>query len=596
MLIFAMSSVGVAVSSFFKSQIPAFLTSAVIFALLNIISSQYFGLNLPLSLQNVLTELSLSDRLFSVLRGVWELRDLAYFLVLSIISIAIAMLSLERYRVPKFKTYLQNGFIVIGISAIIGILLIYTSGLSKYRLDLTKDKKYSLSDVTEDILKKEGVIKIDVYISKNLPTQFRSIVKEIDYVLNDYQRLGGSNLKIEYKDPKENETALRNIGVYPLQFNSIGQDKYEVQQGYLSLVVYKEDDENNPDVIDLSSSLSNYEYEITSRINRLKQGEKPKIGFVSGNGEKSIFNEYNTLNSFLSSGYTITDLPLPSGDPETEDTKDKTIVPDLNGYALLVIADPQNNYTQESKDALKAYLDNGGNILYLASTFDINTTGELVVTTPELKQGLLFEDYGAVINTDVVYDTVSNVSVQPNVSQNLIVSYPFFVKSIKKERSIPYSPDYVIFPWVSSISLLNENWKVLYETSDKAGTQTENFNLDPFTNNPSQNKKLALAVMKEFEKNNKLVMVGDSKLFENDYITSSQENVVFGFSLFEYLAQGNNLSKIRAKNLLSSQFSLIDKGQKSAINYTAPALSAGMLAIAGMCRFIRKRKLSQKYS
>jgi ABC-2 type transport system permease protein len=599
LLVISLTTIGVSISSLFKNQIAAFLSSAVIISILNLISSSFVSINLPLNLASLISKLSTIDRLDSISRGVIGASDVVYFIMLTIISFAIGLISLEKIRSPKIKNYLRKLLLVLIPTVLISLILIYSSGFAKSRLDLTTNKKYTLSESTKDILSKEGKIVIDVYSSSDLPTQFKSVSDELRSVLNDYQRIGGSNISVSYFKAEDNETKLKEAGIQPVEFNVIGQDKYQIQRGYLGLVIYKEGEPTKKESIPFAGSSTDFEYEITSRINRLKQVEKPKVAFATGNGEKDIYSDYSVLKRFLDGNYVINTVNFSSSLPDTDDNEQETPnTPDLSPYNLLIVADPIVEYSNESKDSIRSFIDNGGNVLYLSSPIFVDPMAGTIDDNPSGK-GNLLENYGITVAPSLVYDIKSNLPVPVSAgSQQVLINYPFFIRPSKNESLIPNSPNNLTVIWANSLNLKDDSWKVLYNTSDGGGAQFNNYNLDPQQSFIPENKVYAIAALKELEKGNKVVVLGNSTLFLDDFLINpgGEENLIFGLSLIEYLGSGSSLSSIKAKNLFVTQFTNATPQQRSLLNYGAPAISIIILGALGISRYLRKRRLYKKYA
>ena len=97
-LTFALTSLGVAISSFYKNQISAFLTSATVIFLLNVISTDLVSINIPITISNLLSKLSVADNYFSIIRGVLEVPSIVYFSLFIYISINIGITNIEQVR------------------------------------------------------------------------------------------------------------------------------------------------------------------------------------------------------------------------------------------------------------------------------------------------------------------------------------------------------------------------------------------------------------------------------------------------------------------------------------------------------------------
>lgn len=621
LVIFALSAIGVMISSFFKNTITAFLTSVFVIGILNLIGSTLVSFNLNLNISNTLVKISLIERLNSISRGVIEANDIIYFILIIIFSYSLAYLNIEKIRLPNVKNFAQKIVITLVLTLIIGVGLIYSSALAKSRIDLTANQKYTLSQSTKNIINKDGKIKIDVYASSNLPTQFTVVYDELKNILKDYQAQS-SNISVEYKNATDEVQSLNELGIAPVQFNVVGQDKYEIQQGYLAVVISdiseistdqtSADNETTetttqlnsaklPEIIPFVGNVPNLEYELTSKINKLKQVEKPAIAFAIAGGEKSIYSDYSVLNQLLENDYEITTVNL-SIDQDSlfqeEDEKESLPeIPDLSKYKVLVIADPTNNYSEPYKNAIDNYIQSGGQVIYLSSPLDMDMQ-TMTASIPSSKRGNLFENYGITINQDFVYDTQSNLPVVVNTTQgNLPISYPFFIKAIQKEKYSETSPQTINIPWASSLTINEpDNWKVLYETTDKAGSQSSAYDLNPLQEFFVSGTKYPVVAMREFENGGKLVVVGNSNLLADQYITGTDENLLFGLSLAEYLSQTEGLTSIRAKNLYESQIVTLTQTQKNGVRYIAPILSIILLSLIGVQRVVHKKRLVKTYS
>lgn len=604
LMVFALTSIGVMISSFFSNQIVAFLTTSVAIVFLNLMSSQFISINIPLNIANTLSRLSIYDHALSLSRGVIELSDVAYFALITLVAILVAFLNVERYRVPSLKIYLKKVVIIGVVCLILTAILIFSYRASGIRLDLTKAQKYTLSQTTKEILNKEGKVKIDIYLSKELPTQFKAVEDEVKNILNDYSKFGGGQLVIEYKDPDQNEEKLNELRIPPTQFNVVGKDTFEIKQGYMVMVIYKEDDETNYEVVDLSGNIENYEYEITSLISKFKDIEKPKVAFVSGNGEKSLYNEYTTLNRILENDFIVEPVILPTTPTEeeaTENTAETTEtqeIPDLSQYKLVYIADPDNVYTDEVKNAIYSYVDNGGNVIYLATPIGVDI--QTFQVTPDNNKGKLFEKYGVVVNTDLVYDVQSNIPVNvtiPDTMQTLLIPYPFFVRAPKSAEIIPNSPKVISLPWPSSLNISGESWAKLYTTTQYGGTQSSDaINLNPQQEFSNELSIKDIAAYLDQSDAGDIVVIGSAELFDDRFANSSQENLLLGLTLTEFLTQAQGLSSIKVKNIFDTQFLTVSDTQKNSVKYIAPAISYSILLLLGALRYLRKRRYAKRYA
>lgn len=601
LLILAFSSLGVAVSTFYKNQIAAFLTSAALILVLIFIDSDIASINMPVTISNALAQFGIIANYMPFIRGVINISNLIYFTIFIIAAIGIAYVNTQKSRISNTTELYRKTFAIIISIAFVGLLLGYLSnyaGNQIGRIDLTSAKRYTLANSTKEILQKEGKITIEVYASDNLPPRYQTIYKEIRNLLTDYKSAANGNLEIKYLDPKTNGERLSTLNIEQVQFNTVGEDQLQIQQGYLALVILNED-ESKKEKIDYIPSINELEYGLTSLINKIKSDSKPSIGFAFGNGERALFTDYSIFQQILSTEYDVNTFSLqPEISEETEESEASAEFkdPNLSQYNMIFVAGPVTRYSEESMQALDNYIKSGGNVVYLGDSVTLDLTTGSASKAGE-STGKLFEKYGATINADLVYDTRNNLQIPLG---NVITSYPLLIAAEKNPdlgEEFRFLPKIIVGPWVSSLNLDN-NWQVLYSTTEVGGTQTENFVLDPETaqfpiNDP---KKIPVVAAKQIEGGGSLVILGSSRYFESQYLGNVQENGVLLATLAEKYAKGSGLAEIKAKNLVGSQFNYVEPTIKQTINYGAPIASIILLGAIGASRIYRKRRLAKIYA
>ncbi len=594
LLTLALSSLGVAVSSFYKNQIAAFITSAVLTLILLIINTDITAINLPTGLVNALAQFSIIDNFNPLVRGVISLNNLIYFVIFIVTAVAIAYTNLEKIRISNTTELYRKTLTIIISIAFVGVALAYLSnyfGQQLGRIDLTSSKRYTLSNITEQVLHKDGKIIIEVYATNNLPPMYKAAFEEIKNILADYKASAGNNLEVRYLDPNTNGERLSSLEIQPVQFNTVGEDQLQIQQGYLALAVMNED-ESKKEKIDYINSVDDMEYQITSIINKIKQTEKPKVAFITGNGEKGIFQEYGLLQQVLQAEYDIKSVALR---PSNTEEKTPLVDPKLSDYNLIIIAGPKNSYNDESMKYIADYINAGGNVLYLADTKQIDETTGLV--SDIANTGQVLSQYGAKVDNDMAYDLQNSLEIP--VSQTLSAKYPFFVVTPKDDSGsaeIQFLPQKILMPWASTLTL-DPNWKWLYATSNSGGEEDGTVNIDPQAQHSNDNlMRHPLVAYRKTDNGGTLVIAGSSRIFEDQFTQPIQENAVLALALLENMGKVEGLSQIKTKNLLGSQFISVEQNIKDMINYGAPISSAVLLALIGASRIYRKKKLARVYA
>ncbi len=590
--ILATVSIGVAVSSFCKNQITAFIFAVLIIFGLNIISSGLFTLNLPINLANFLGSISLIDHFRSIIRGVLLLEDLGYFLILIMVSYLLTYLNIANYQESRTSVLIKKNILYI-IWMLILVFAVFTLSKTNIgRIDLTSSKKYTLSNATKNLITSDGKINIEVYASPEMPQEFQYKENELRNILEDYEKSSKQNLKYSFVNPKDKEQELAALGINPVEFRVYGQDEITAKQGYFGLVVSNEAGDKK-EIIAAIDQINNLEYEISKVIKKVKTTEKTKIAFASGNGERATSQEYNYLSQLLEPDF---DIKIETFPVETEGAKSEPSYPDLSQYKLLVIANPVANYTPEATKKIIEYVNNGGNIIYLVDPIDVNTqVGQAILPDEKTPRGQLLKDLGITVNKNLVYDLekFGYINVTGPSGQPLRTTYPFFMFSNKTDASKNLFDD-VLFGWSANLKIDNNEWQPFFTSSDKSGVIAENISVEPTKEFSKDNlSKQTIAAYRQTDKSKSLVF-GSARVFDNEFLTIEQ-NVALGLKIFEQMTDTEGLSEIKTKDITGDQFFIVTPINKNLIKFGAPITSLLILTALGYIRRNRKNAIKKRY-
>ena len=83
-----------------------------------------------------------------------------------------------------------------------------------YRLDLTSEKRYSLSPATREMLKKlDDVVYFKIYLEGDFPAGFKRLRNETREMLDEF-RAYNDNIQYEFIDPSANTDKTAREGLY----------------------------------------------------------------------------------------------------------------------------------------------------------------------------------------------------------------------------------------------------------------------------------------------------------------------------------------------------------------------------------------------
>ncbi len=172
-----------------------------------------------------------------------------------------------------------------------------------------------------------------------------------------------------------------------------GKNMYEYKYSY--------DSAGNPLVEEAYFTGENY---ITGAIDAVVSGRHSMVYFLTGHGEKSLYDDYSVFRrNLINRNYTPSELNLTSSQAVPEDA------------SLIIVAAPQTDLTNDETRKLNEYLDKGGNVAFLMSPND----DDLVYKNFES----VMEDFGIGMDYDLVAETDPSLYVgDPYLYQVSIVA------------------------------------------------------------------------------------------------------------------------------------------------------------------------------
>lgn len=290
-----------------------------------------------------------------------------------------------------------------------------------YRFDLTKDKRYTLSENSLSIVKKiYEPLFIKVYLQGDLPAEFNRLQSETQDLLEEFQAYN-SNIVFGFVDPLANkDESMDNIkqlylkGLTPV--NITVDDKGKQSQSMVfpwAIAIYKNKEVNIPllkNIMGASTtekvigSVQHLEYSIADALNKATSEKKKKIAVLKGNGELADVQIakflLQTRESYHIGPFTLDSVATnPTGTLEA-----------LKKYDLAIVAKPTEAFSDSEKQVLDQYIINGGKTIWLLDRVNMEmdslytSSGSNLAFPRELNLNDLFFKYGIRINPDLIKD------------------------------------------------------------------------------------------------------------------------------------------------------------------------------------------------
>lgn len=296
------------------------------------------------------------------------------------------------------RAFKYGANVLIGTVLFLAILgaINFMASKSAIRADLTRNKQFTLSEGTREILRGlKSEVTATVYVTEDgVPAEMAEQRKQLRNLLMEYRAVSGNRINFTFKDPSADPEALRKAeqaGVPPVQMQTMSNAEFSVKEGYFGLVLQYQGKNQVIPVIQLNLSL---EYALTNAINKLAQVNVPVIGVVAaaGNpfmGEQGHFQAVAKL--MQEEGYTVRTI-----DPSR--MRDS----DTSGVKLLMVMQPEE-LSEEALYRIDQFVMEGGKLFVAASGVQLDQrSGNAMPRSPNINS--LLENYGVRIEQDLLED------------------------------------------------------------------------------------------------------------------------------------------------------------------------------------------------
>ena len=478
------------------------------------------------------------------------------------------------------KRYFNNTFSRVGRALLLLLVINYIAQQWHSRIDLTQDKRYTLSETTRKTLSQiQQPLVIDVLLKGNIPTEFKKLQTEAVQLLEEYTA-ANDHLIVNFVNPLEDEpnadAAIQNLinnGLQPLQIAQTEAGKSSVEYIFPWAVISDGkrvekvrlfiDKLGTTDQERVQNSVQRLEYNLTDALHKFTVKKQKKIAILRSNGALEDVYLYDFLKT-AREYYFIAPFTLDSVATNAEKT-----LKDLEKFDLLLVAKPTSPFSDEQKQVIDQYIMNGGRVLWLidqvnVSLEDMYKTGGVTMAMPlDLNLTDMFFQYGFRLNYTLINDLYFSeiVVATGDGSQSRYMNIPWVYNPMvlsSNNHLINSNLDAVRLQFANGIDTLKNGVKktVLLSSSPFSktdGTPREiSLRIDPKAMNKELYKKgnIPLAVLLEGEfksmykdrvrplelKENKtlsrptkMIVVSDGDIIKNDFDSQHKMPLELGF-------------------------------------------------------------------
>ncbi|PCJ66068.1 MAG: gliding motility-associated ABC transporter substrate-binding protein GldG [Bacteroidetes bacterium] len=343
----------------------------------------------------------------------------------------------------------RNGVIKKAIIVFFAIIFLNVLADKFYqRLDLTKEKRYTLSESTKRLIDKvDDDIYITIFLDGDLPLEYKRLKSATRDMLNEFKLASSGNISFDFddvlsdKEIKEKESILKDIYKRGLRIerpetrpDEAPSEKFIIPAG----VVYYKGKEyplnlmkrqfGKPLEEEINGSIELLEYEIGNVIRKGVVGQELKLAFTVGHGELDEVETADITNELLGF-YDVNRINLNLTDSncyklfskEVANNPEKEVftilveglIKKLNEYQGIVIAKPTKPFSEPEKFIIDQYVMNGGKVIFLVENLvaemdSVAKYGQMVTTNHNHNLGDMLFHYGVKIKPSLIQDLQSH--------------------------------------------------------------------------------------------------------------------------------------------------------------------------------------------
>ncbi|TVR76781.1 MAG: gliding motility-associated ABC transporter substrate-binding protein GldG [Chitinophagaceae bacterium] len=289
------------------------------------------------------------------------------------------------------------------------------------RIDLTKEKRFTLSSATIDLINNlDDRVYIEVYLEGSFPSGFRRLRNATEDMLAEFRSRSGNRIDYSFMDissieDREERRAfqdqLHEKGILPTTLSVQDGDGFSQKVIFPGAMVFFKGRELSVNLLEsgigsgtfqaLNQSEELLEYKFASAINQLDRDVKPRVVFLEGHGELLPEKVLDISRELQRKQYEVFRMNI-----------HEQVTIGLHND-VLIIAKPRERFSEQNKFKIDQFVMGGGSVIWLIDQMDAemdSLRGQTMFFSNMMDLNLddmLFK-YGVRINPDLVQDLQCN--------------------------------------------------------------------------------------------------------------------------------------------------------------------------------------------
>jgi gliding-associated putative ABC transporter substrate-binding component GldG len=334
---------------------------------------------------------------------------------------------------------LRTLFIVVAL-----VLVNVLSAFVFFRLDLTQEKRYTLSEATQTLLATlPDAIHVDVYLTGDLPPGFRRLENAVRETLDEFEARADKTITYRFIDPalvtnvdEKNKLIdkLQQKGLLPTNLfaNESGKRTEKLvfpgaivsYKGQETAVLFLKGNKASSPEEQLNQSYEGVEFQLASAIRKLTQtaGNRRRVGLIYNHTQVPP-SRFADLLANVQQNYDLFFVDMAKPGP-------------ITGLDAVLVPKPDKPFSEEEIFKLDQFVVNGGRALFFVDGQRVDSVSNEGTYAQPISLNLddLFFRWGVRLNRDVVKDlycapiplNVGNLGDKPNIQLVPWRFYPLF--------------------------------------------------------------------------------------------------------------------------------------------------------------------------
>lgn len=295
-----------------------------------------------------------------------------------------------------------------------------------FRIDLTEEKRYSLSDGTINLLENlPSDVVVKVYLDGEMPAGFKRLQSAVRETLEEFKVHAGNKINYRFVNPddfstekerKEFYEEMLRRGMMPTNVVDVKSGKRTEKPVFPWAIISVDTLETKTLLLkgsrlaspqeQLNQSYEGVEYQLASAISELTAGTRKRIGILNSVSKVPAGRLSDAIVS-LQKKYDLFQVDLAKS-------------PNLSGLDAILMVKPDVPFSEDDKFKLDQFVTHGGKAVFFMDALKVDSVGQEGTYAQPSQLGLdeLFFRWGVRVNANIIKDLELCGAIPLNVGMN----------------------------------------------------------------------------------------------------------------------------------------------------------------------------------